>query len=246
MDGSTVEVLVIAVAAVATSMLTAVAGAGGGVTLLLVVLQFVEPSVAVPVIGVVQLLSNGTRAVTLHADVEPASLRWFVVPLLPAAVLGLVVANAASADVAAAVIGGFALVAVWVPAATAWITPGGDLRRQFLAVGGVAGVATVVVGAPGPLLAPAFRAATSSHVAFVATFAVVGVLSHTAKLAAFAVDGFAFSEHLALMAVAGAGVVVGTRLGTRFVRRLDARLARRLFEVVVTAGAARLLLTAVI
>ncbi len=110
----------------------------------------------------------------------------------------------------------------------------------------MAGVATVGGGAPDPLIAPAFRTATSSHVAFVATFAVVGVLSHIAKLTAFALDGFDWSEHLALMAVAATGVVLGTRLGARVVRGLDPALARRLFEVAVTIGAIRLLLSPVV
>lgn len=243
---SGLELVVIAVAAVATSALTAVAGAGGGLMLLLVVLQFVEPSIAVPVFGVVQLVSNGTRAITLRADVELAPLRWFVLPLVPAALLGLLVANATPENTVRAVIGAFALVAVWVPAATGWLAPAGGAPHRFLAVGGVAGVATVVVGAPGPLLAPAFRTATSSHVAFVATFAVVGVCSHVAKLTAFALDGFGWSDHLMLMAIAATGVVVGTRLGARVVRGLDPAPAQRLFEVAVTIGAIRLLLSPVV
>ena len=45
---SEVELLILLLVAVATSAITAVVGAGGGLILLIVILQFVDPLVAVP------------------------------------------------------------------------------------------------------------------------------------------------------------------------------------------------------
>ena len=76
-----VELVVLGVAALATAALTAVAGAGGGMVLLIVILQFVDPLVAIPAHGVIQLFSNGTRAVTLRADVDRTLLAPFIMVL---------------------------------------------------------------------------------------------------------------------------------------------------------------------
>jgi len=242
-----VELSVVGVAALLTSALTAVAGSGGGLILLIVLLQFVDPTIAIPIHGVIQLLSNSTRAITLRERAEFRLLRWYVVPLLPAAFLGLLIADSTPKIAAKAVIGVFALVAVWWPAATAWLAPrpGGRVGR-FAIVGAIAGVTNPTIGAPGPLLAPAFRSATKDHVGFVATFSVAQVLNHATKVLVFAIAGVAWSEHAALIAVAGAGVVIGTRLGTVYVTRADETLLHRLFLTVVTAGAAKLILGAIV
>lgn len=239
------ELAIVFVAAVATAALTAVAGAGGGVVLLVVLLQFVDPLIAVPAHGVVQLVSNGTRALTLRDRAEPALLRWYVPPLLPATVVGFLIADGIPQDGGRVLIGLFALLAVWWPAATRWLAPRPRAGRRFALVGLIAGVLNPTIGAPGPLLAPAFRTATSDHVSFVATFSLAQVINHAAKVAVFGVAGFAWGEHLPLMVVASVGVIVGTRLGARSLHRLDPDFLGRLFQFAATAAALRILVDAV-
>ncbi len=238
---SEVELLILFVAAVATAALTAVAGAGGGMILLIVILQFVDPLVAIPAHGVIQLFSNGTRAVTLRADVDRGLLAPFVVPLIPFTVLGYFVADAIPRSSGRAVIGCFALLAVWWPAMTAWLAPKPGRGSRFAIVGAFSGFVNPTVGAAGPLLAPAFRTATKDHVSFVGTFAVGQVLSHVVKVAVFAVAGYAWADNLGMIVVGAVGVVVGTRVGSRWLRRFDPALLTRLFKVAVTAGALRLI-----
>ena len=110
-------------------------------------------------------------------------------------------------------------------------------------VGAVSGLVNPTVGAAGPLLAPAFRAATRDHVSFVGTFAVAQALGHVAKVVVFAVAGYAWADHLGVIVVGAAGVVVGTGVGSRWLRSLDPVRLDWLFKGVVTVGAARLLLT---
>jgi uncharacterized membrane protein YfcA len=239
---SEVEVLVIAVAAVLTAALTAVAGAGGGVVLLVVMLQFVDPAVAIPAHGVVQLVSNGTRTLTLRDDAQSSLLRWYLPLLVPATVVGYVIADGIPREVGRAVVGVFALLAVWWPAATVWLAPrGGGVRRLSL-VGAVAGIVNPTLGATGPLLAPAFRAVTVDHVSFVATFSLVQTINHTVKVAVFAVVGFVWSDHLSMIFVASVGVVIGTRIGARYIRSFDPEVLGRVFQVAATIGAVRLLI----
>ena len=91
-------------------------------------------------------------------------------------------------------------------------------------------------------MSPAFKAATRDHPAFVATFAFAQVFNHLAKIVVFGLAGLAWSEHTGMMIVGIIGVVVGTRIGSQWMRRVDARLLDGLFAAAVTAGALRLLL----
>jgi len=239
---SEVELLVIAVAAVLTAALTAVAGAGGGVVLLVVMLQFVDPVVAIPAHGVVQLVSNGTRTITLRKDAETALLRWYLPLLVPATVVGYFIADGVPRDSGRAVVGVFAILAVWWPAATAWLAPRGGGVRRLTLVGAVAGIVNPTLGATGPLLAPAFRTVTDGHVNFVATFSLVQVINHSVKVAVFGIAGFVWSDHLPMIVIASIGVVIGTRVGARYIRRFDPEVLGRVFQIAATVGAVRLLL----
>ena len=238
---SELELIVIAVAAVLTAALTAVAGAGGGVVLLVVMLQFVDPVVAIPAHGVVQLISNGTRAITLRQEAQRSLLRWYVPLLIPATVVGYFIADGVPRDSGRAAVGVFALLAVWWPAATAWLAPRGGGVRRLTLVGAVAGIVNPTLGATGPLLAPAFRTVTDGHVAFVATFSMVQVINHSVKVAVFGIAGFMWADHLPMILVASVGVIVGTRLGARHIRRFDPAVLGRVFQVAATVGAIRLL-----
>ncbi len=238
---SEVELLILLAAALATSALTAVAGAGGGMILLIVILQFVDPLVAVPVHAVIQLFSNSTRAVTLRDDADWSVLRPYLVPVLPLTIVGYLIAAEIPETGGRVVIGGFALVATWWPAATSWLAPRPGRGRRFAAVGVLNGILQPTIGATGPLLAPAFRTATSDHVSFVSTFAFAQVFNHLAKIVVFGVAGLAWSEHGPTMAVGVVGVVVGTRIGSRWLRRLDPDVLTVVFRLAVTAGAFRLI-----
>jgi len=238
---SEVELVIIAIAAVLTAALTAVAGAGGGVVLLVIMLQFVDPVVAIPAHGVVQLVSNGTRTITMREDAQTSLLRWYLPFLLPATIVGYFIAEGIPRETGRAVVGVFALLAVWWPAATAWLAPSAGGVRRLSLVGAVAGLLNPTIGATGPLIAPAFRTVTADHIGFVATFSLVQTINHTAKVAVFGVAGFAWSDHLPMIVIASIGVVIGTRVGARYIRRFDPEVLGRVFQVAVTLGAVRLL-----
>ncbi len=238
---SEVELVIIAIAAVLTAALTAVAGAGGGVVSLVIMLQFVDPVVAIPAHGVVQLVSNGTRTITMREDAQTSLLRWYLPFLLPATIVGYFIAEGIPRETGRAVVGVFALLAVWWPAATAWLAPSAGGVRRLSLVGAVAGLLNPTIGATGPLIAPAFRTVTADHIGFVATFSLVQTINHTAKVAVFGVAGFVWSDRLPMIVIASIGVVIGTRVGARYIRRFDPEVLGRVFQVAVTLGAVRLL-----
>lgn len=240
---SGIELVVIAGAAVGTSMLTAVAGLGGGLILLVVMLQFLDPLVAVPVHGVIQLVSNSSRGLALHRHIVRSQVLCSTVLLFPAALVGLQVAEAVPERAARAAIGVFALAATWAPTVFGRLATADPSNATFVGVGALNGFASPTVGATGPLIAPFFRAGNAGdRLAFVGTMAAAQSLGHLSKVGVFALDGFDFGAHLAVIGLGSAGVAVGTWIGTRLLHRANEQLFRRLFHVAITVISVRLIL----
>lgn len=243
-----VEVAVVGVAALLTSILSAVAGLGGGVILLLVITQFVAPTVAIPIQGAIQLASNSSRAVLLRTDIAWPVVGWTSILLLPASFLGVAVATSLPEDVVRLVLAAFVLILAWRPQL---LRPSGaaarrasDSRAMLVGVGGASGFLNTTIGASGPFTSPFLKAVTVSHKAFVATAAASQVLAHVSKLLAFSADGWSIADHAGMIGVGIAGVVAGTWLGTRLLDRVSEASLDTLFKLVLTALALRVIATA--
>ncbi len=228
--------------ALATSTISAVVGMAGGLLLLTAMLLVLDPLVAIPVHGVVQLASNVSRA-----HLQRRHVRWRIVGrfswlLLPAGALGLWVARSVPPDALRVGIAGFVLVATWLPGTFrlgSW-NRAGDPGRRFVAVGALVGFANVLVGATGPLLAPFMLALELPRQAMVGTFAACQTLGHLAKTGLFGIGGFPFlSFALPTAALCGAALA-GSVVGTRWLERVDERHFRLAVRVVLTALALRL------
>jgi uncharacterized protein len=247
MDAS--QLWILSAAALATSALSGLLGLAGGMTLLAVMLLFLDPLVAIPLHGVVQLVANTSRS-AIHLR----QLRWplvaaYSVLLLPMGFAGIAVARAIPEDVARAVIGGFVLAATWLPG---WLRlgrgggPRTDPRWRFFALGGAVGFLNPTIGATGPLVAPFFLDLGLSRFALIGTQAACQSLGHLAKIAVFGATGFAFRDYLGLLALLSALVVAGTWLGSRALDRVDERVFVALYKGALTLISLRLVASALI
>ena len=237
------DLAILAAAAFATSILSAVVGMAGGITLLAVMLLFLEPLAAIPLHGVIQLVSNSSRTVIQRRHLDLPILLHYSALLIPMGWVGLHLANALPAPATRIIIGIFVLIATWFPG---WLMLGThpeetNPRRRFLVLGGVAGVLNMTIGAIGPLIAPFFLNLGLERRALVGTKAACQTLGHLVKIALFGVAGFAFAPHLTLLVTAGACVVAGTWLGSQILERVSERFFRHLYMIVLTAIALRLL-----
>ena len=241
------DVGVLFIAAFATSILSAIVGMAGGITLLSVMLLYLDPLWAIPVHGVVQLVSNGSRAwVQRHHVDREIALRYGVL-LLPMGFAGLLLARRLSPDVARMAIGAFVLLATWAPG---WLMLGAhpeavDRKCRFLLLGGVVGFLNVTIGATGPLIAPFFLNLGLARQELVGTKAACQLLGHVAKLVVFGVTGFAFLVWAGPLALLCAATVVGTWLGSRILERVDERTFTWLYKTVLTVIALRLIASVV-
>lgn len=232
----------LAVAALATSVLSAVVGMAGGIVLLSVMLLFLDPLDAIALHGVVQLVSNGSRT-----WIQRRAVRWNIVwryalPLLPFGFVGLALARSLPPEVTRLLIGVFVLAATWAPGLLLLGRHPEEVApdRRFWILGSVVGVLNMTIGATGPLIAPFFLNLGLSRFELIGTKAACQSLGHLAKLVVFGVFGFAFVEYLGLLALLCACVVAGTWLGSRLLGHVSERGFIWLYKGVLTAIAIRL------
>lgn len=238
--------LVIAIVAVFTGTLSAVAGLGGGVILLGVLAQFFAPVTAIPIQGGIQVVSNASRAIMLRSDINWKVVAQSSVLMIPASFLGVAVATSIPEDGTRILLGVFLLAITWRPAWFRWRRDGQLPTGALVGVGAASGFLNSTVGASGPFTSPFFKAATASHVAFVATAGTSQTLAHVSKLWAFTADGFDYREHLSLMTVGAVGTFIGTRIGGRLLNRSADRHLQMIFTTVLTILALRLIIRALL
>jgi len=225
-----------------TSMLSAVIGMAGGITLLSVMLLFFEPLVAIPIHGVVQLVSNSSRTYVQRKHVDWTILWRYSVMLVPMGFVGIEVAQALPPNVTRALIGVFVLIATW---RRGWLLIGthperADIHRRFFFLGAVVGLINMTIGAAGPLIAPFFLKIGLSRQAMIGTKAACQAVGHLVKIAIFGIAGFVFAEYAIPLALLSVSVIAGTWIGSQVLESVNERWFTRLYKGVLTLVALRL------
>jgi len=238
------DLSILCTAALLTAILSAIVGMAGGITLLSVMVLFLEPLAAIPLHGVIQLVSNGSRTIIQRRHVRWRILATYGVLLVPMSFVGLAIARGLPPDLLRAVIGVFVLVATWVPGALLLgahperVAP----ERRFLVLGGVVGMLNMTVGAVGPLIAPFFLDLGLGRQGVIGTKAACQTLGHVVKIAVFGLAGFVFSDYLVPLVLLCAMAIAGTWIGSRLLDRVSERAFRWLYKGVLTIIAARLVI----
>lgn len=228
----------------ATSILSAVVGMAGGITLLSFMLLFYDPLIAIPLHGVVQLVSNSSRA-AIHRKHLRWSLIWrYSVLLVPFGFVGLGISQQLPPSLTRTLIGVFVLLATWTPSLLMMGAhpERSDRNRRFFLLGGAVGLLNTTIGATGPLIAPFFLNLGLSRFALIGTKAACQTLGHLAKILIFGVVGFVYTAYLPLIVVLCASVVAGTFVGTRILHGVNEVWFIRLYKAVLTGVALHLVL----
>jgi uncharacterized protein len=228
----------------ATSILSGVLGMAGGMVLLAVLLLRFDPGVAIPVHGIVQLFSNASRAWFLREHIRRRVLLPFVLPLLPAAALGVFLLGRLPPPVGRVLIGAFVLSATLRPAKADASANRRIAPERLLPVGGaLIGFFSTLVGATGPLLGPFIVALELSPQGTVGTMAACQVFQHASKVLVFGFAGFDFQRQIWPALGLSLCAIAGSALGTRWLDRVDRNLFKRAVKVVLILLSLQLLIS---
>lgn len=222
------------------SLITASLGLGGGLLVLATMTLALPPAVLIPLHGVVQLGSNGFRALLMRREILFSIIPAFTTGSLIGAAIGGQAFVALETWVLQAVLGVFVLYVTWAPGFRRnKLGPG-----KFFGLGVFGGFLTMFVGGTGPLVAPFVSAACERRQQMVATHAALMTFQHSFKVVAFGFMGFAFGSYIPLLVGLLAFGVLGTYGGRMVLNRLPEQLFRTILRIFLTLLAIRLLYAA--
>jgi uncharacterized protein len=223
-------VMAASAAAFGLAVLSSVAGFGGGVLLLPVFTALFGLRVAVPMLTLAQLSSNGARVWFNRRELRWRLIGWFAVGAVPMAVAGgLLLAHAPLAPLKR-------LLGVFLIGVVVWRRvkphPGRPADSAFAGVGAASGLGSALLGSVGPLTAPFFLAYGLTRAGYIGTEAASALVMHLAKLGAYGA-GDLLTRRVVLYGVV---LTPATLLGAWVGRKIVGRLSERLFVSLVEAG----------
>ena len=237
MDLSALDLTLLILTSGFTSFMTASVGIGGGVLLLAVMASILPVNVLIPVHGLVQLGSNGNRAFMTRQHIHWPMVLFFTLGALIGAVSASQVLVQLPLDVIRLAVACFILVMVWGPKPKKLQVSG----PGTVLAGGVTTFASMFVGASGPLVASVIHRSGQDKLATTATFATCMSFQHLLKATVFGFIGFSFVQWWGPVLLMIASGAIGTWLGLKLLNRLPAEVFARLFKVLITLLALRLL-----
>jgi uncharacterized membrane protein YfcA len=213
---------------------------GGGILLMGVMATMLPPAVVIPVHGLVQLASNGSRAVLSWNAINWKIVWPFGIGALVGAAVGGQFAVSLPEDTSRIVLALFILAMTWVPTPKA--AP--KIPGKFFWVGMGSTFLSMFIGATGPLQAPFFLRDGLTKDSVIATKAATQVFQHITKVVAFIALGFAVGPFLPLIGVMIVAVILGSYAGKLVLNRVPEKLFFWFFKITITALAIHMLIRA--
>lgn len=233
--------LLVALVALAASTVAAVAGFGGGVILLPLLVWAFGVRTAVPVLTIVQLIANVSRIHFNRKELDLRVVGWFALGAVPMAALGALLFASAPATLLRRVLGAFLLFAVAFRRSRfgRHATMG---LRGFALVGGAFGFLSALVGVVGPLLAPFYLAHGLKKGGYIGTSSLCSLVMQAVKLLVYGGYGLLDPSSATLGLAIGVVMILGSYLGDRILDRLPDRVFFLLVEAVLIVSGIQFLL----
>jgi uncharacterized protein len=210
--------------ALVAGVVSAIAGFGGGILYLPLVVALVGPREAVPLVTFGLMFSNVTR-VTIHwqSIVWPLAARY-IMGAIPGAALGAILFVKLPADWITKGIGGFLIASVVFllvqkenrPPLTRWAI--------FYPLGAMVGFFSNMLGVVGPMAVPFFLATGVRKQAFVGTMAIGALFMHVTGVATWTAFKVISTSTVTYGLLMGVMMIAGTYAGNALLKRFSSRV----------------------
>jgi uncharacterized protein len=232
---STVAFWVLMVFSFIASLITVAMGIGGGGLLLAVMATLVPPAALIPVHGVVQLGSNGGRAIMLWRNISWAAvIPGFLIGSLIGTAIGGAVVVELPPNVMQIGIGVFVIYSVFAK-------PPKWLSGWPWLTGVVSSFLTMFFGATGLFTANYTKSLGLPRHDHVATHAALMTVQHSLKVVVFGLLGFAFGPWAGVILALVAAGVAGTLAGRLVLNRISDRGFKLALDVILVLISLRLI-----
>ena len=223
------EIAVVILASLAASIIAAVAGFGGAVIMLPVLVWAVGIQDAIPVLTIAQLIGNLSRVVFNKTELKWPVIWRFALGAVPAAIVGGIIFATAPATALVRLLGIFLIVMV-IYRHTHWGKHARLKLGGFVPLGTVSGILSAVLGTVGPFAAPFFLSYGLIKGAYIGTEAMTTVIMHVTKLGVYGAYSLIGIRTLFIGIAIGAVMILGTFLGKRLLSKVPERVFPYIIE----------------
>ena len=224
-----------------TAMMTSLVGAGGGTVLLAAMLQFMNPSEAIPVHGVIQFTSNIARTWLLRKFVKWVIILKFSLMIPLGVYVGLEIFQSINAEDIKKLIGSFIIIAL-ILQNIKFIKKFIISSNWYYIVGFITGILNILVGVIAPLLAVIVKQSINDKKSIVGTLGYFGLVGNFTKIIGFSLIGFSFIEYINTLLLMIPATLLGSRIGQFLLDKISNKLFFYVFQIILIGLALRLLL----
>ena len=230
--------IILTLLATITSAIAAIIGFGGGMLLIAIMPSFLPAAVIIPIHGIVQLASNGSRvALSLN------HVAWHLLPsFLIGSVIGLILFTTLlfniKTDYIPLAIGVYILLNLWSKSFS-------DRMKHFESfyiIGALQTGLSLIVGATGPLTQNILLKRLQNKDQIIATGAVFMSISHLAKILVFGLLGFQFIEHSSILLLMSLGAILGSFIGSKARKKVDNIIYIRMIKYLLSLLALQMII----
>ncbi len=245
------EQIILIIAALITSSISAVIGMGGGIILLgIMAILIPEGYMVIALHGIIQMVSNGTRTFVFREYLKKNLISEYLIGALIGLGLSVFIvyelmhfydvssANQIKFDYLKPIIG---LYIFW------YLDLRGTKKEQknklFIIVGFIGGLCSIFIGAVGPLIAPFFLRNDLNKENIIANKAACQIITHIGKIPIFMYFFHVnYIEQSYILLPLIISVYIGTNIGKKLLGSISEETFKMIFKVCLTIIALRLVL----
>lgn len=240
---SLTSLIILAISALLTSIISGMTGMGGGTILLAIIASIVDTAYIVPLHGTVQLISSSTRLILFFKSIKWNIILFFIIGVLPGAFLGIYIFKLLDKDIIKLLMGIFILLITYVPKSKKEST---STFVIFLPVGFVSGLIGIFFGAIGPFIATFFVRKDVIKEELVATKATCQAITHIIKIPLFGFIGANVLVHWNILLYLCLAVIIGTIVGKNMLNKMSDTTFKKIFNLLLTIVALRIIIVQLI
>ena len=245
------HLIILIVSALITSSISAVLGMGGGIILLgIMALIIPQGYMVIALHGIIQLFSNTTRTYIFRKHLKKNIINEFIKgAFIGVAISAIIIflliqlydvgsASEIKVDFLKPIIGVFIIWYLFLKG------PKKEKKsKSFVKVGFISGLASIFVGATGPLIAPFFLSGNLTKENIIANKAACQMITHLTKIPLFIYFfNVSYISEYSLLIPLILSVYIGTNLGKKLLSFIPERTFKLLFKTALTIIAIKLII----
>jgi len=233
------DIIVLGIISLFTSLIAAVVGVGGGLMLIAILPSFLPIQAVVPIHGLTQLSSNISRAYFGFKDIQFEVVPKFLIGSVFGVGIIIFILDMISIEYIPLFIGIYILLSLWSRSFNEKIKK----YESYYLIGFLQSGLSVVVGTTGPLTMTLLFKDYENKNKVVATSALLMSITHCMKVIVFIYFGFVFFDYIEIIIVMTFGVIIGSYLGTKIRDKVDGQKLLFFIRILLSLLAIRLIVS---